>query len=241
MKTYENISSHNEITAWLANQKDDKYKDFSSKLIPDINKNRFIGVRIPVIRKFAKEISGTQAAQDFISSLPHHYIEENHLHAFLIENEMDYQKALLMTKKFVCHIDNWSVCDSFRPKVFKNNLPDLYTHIVEFVSSEHTYTKRFGIGLLLSFYLDDAFDEKHLRLVADIKSDEYYINMMIAWYFATALAKQPTHTIPYIENKILSDWVHNKTITKACESFRIDKDTKNYLRTLRINTRRCAV
>ncbi len=223
-----------DITTYLFSNRDDQYKEFSSKLIPDVEKERFIGVRTPILRKLSKHIYGTDSANAFLNQLPHRYVEENHLHAFLIENEKDFDTACKLTEDLLAYIDNWATCDCFRPKVFKKNLKALYEHIKVWIKSDHVYTKRYAIGLLLSFYLDDAFDKSYLQLVASIKSDEYYINMMIAWFFATAIAKQPEFAIPYIENKVLDKWTHNKTITKSCESYRVDDKTKNYLKTLRI-------
>lgn len=234
MNVCNDLKSPQDITKMLIIGQDEKYKDFSSKLIPNINKDRFIGVRTPVIRKLAKHIYGTQCAYEFMSALPHYYIEENHLHAFLIELEKDFDKAIKLTCEFLPYVDNWATCDSFRPKVFRKNPTALYNHIIEFINSTHTYTVRYGIGLLLSFYLDETFDKTHLSLVCNIKSDEYYINMMIAWYFATAIAKQTDYAIPYIEQQKLSKWTHNKTISKAIESFRVDDSTKAYLKTLRV-------
>ena len=233
----ENSNNLCEITTFLLSQKDLAYRDFSAKLIPNIDKESVIGVRTPVLRKFAKEIYGTNNAEDFLCCLPHDYLEQNHLHAFLIEQEKDIEKALMLTNTFLPFVDNWATCDCFRPKIFRKHLDTVYKNILIWIKSDHVYTKRYAIGLLLSFYLDSHFDPMHLKLVSDIKSNEYYINMMIAWYFATAIAKKPQHAIPYIEQQILDTWTHNKTISKACESFRVDEETKSYLKTLRIRNR----
>lgn len=238
MKMHHDSDNTYDITKKIINEQDKEYRDFSSKLIVNISKDEIIGVRTPVLRKIAKDIHSTKQADEFLSSLPHSYLEENHLHAFLIEYEKDFDKAIKLTTEFLPYINNWATCDSFRPKVFKKHTDRLFEYIKLFLKSEHTYTIRYGIGLLLSFYLDEEFSTSHLAMVADINSDEYYINMMRAWYFATAIAKQRNYTLPYIENKLLDVWTHNKTISKACESFRVDDNTKTYLKTLKISVRR---
>lgn len=224
----------NEITDYLFRNADESYRDFTAKLTPNINKENIIGVRVPVIRKLSKKLKDTDIAKDFLLALPHRYLEENHLHGFLIEHIKDYDKAVNLTESFLPYIDNWATCDTVRPKVFKKHTDKLYENIKLWIKSDHTYTVRYAIGLLNSFYLDEHFSIEHLRLVSDIKSEEYYKNMMIAWYFATALCKQYNDTIKIIESRTLSRWVHNKTIQKACESYRISNDTKAYLRTLKI-------
>ncbi len=228
------IFKKEDITKYLLECRDEGYKDFTSKLIPNIDNENIIGVRTPTVRKLAKSLRKSKVAYDYLHSLPHKYLEENHLHGFLIENEKDFRTAVKLTEDFLPYIDNWATCDSVRPKVFKKYKEELYPHICEWINSKHEYTVRYAIGLLLSFYLDDAFSTKHLELVAGVKSDEYYIKMMVAWYFATALAKQYESTIPYIENKVLQKWTHNKTIVKSCESYRVSDPHKAYLRTLKI-------
>jgi len=221
------------ITAFLLSHKDASYRDFTCKLIPNISKDSIIGVRTPVLRKYAKDIHTTQEAVLFLQSLPHSFLEQNHLHAFLIEQEKDIYKALKLTENFLPYVDNWATCDCFRPKIFKKHLDTVYENILIWIKSDHVYTKRYAIGLLLSFYLDSHFDIEHLKLVSDIKSDKYYINMMRAWFFATALAKRYKETVVYIENNVLDTWTHNKTIQKAIESLRISKDQKQYLKTFK--------
>ena len=211
-----------------------KYREFNSKLIPNVNPETIIGVRTPALRKMAKEISKTEDFKEFLNILPHKYYEENNLHGILIENIKDYDTVIDLLDNFLPFIDNWATCDMITPKIFKKNLDKLYEKINVWLKSEHTYTVRFGIKMLMSFYLDDNFKPEILELVSGVISDEYYINMMIAWYFATAIAKQYDATIPYIEKKRLSKWTHNKTIQKAIESFRINDETKVYLRTLKI-------
>ena len=222
------------VTDLLFSKQDLKYKKFHSALMPTVNPDLIIGVRVPELRKFAKEFAKAPEVLDFLNSLPHKYYEENNLHAFLIEQEKDFDKALALTETFLPHIDNWATCDMFRPPVFKKNPEKLLPCIYKWLDSGKTYTVRYGIGLLLSFYLDKNFKPEHLRRVAKIQSDEYYINMMIAWYFQTALVKQYGCAIPYITGHKLPVWVHNKAIRKSLESLRIPKETKDYLKTLKV-------
>lgn len=223
-----------ELQKQLFELQDLDYREFHSKLIPTVDKEKIIGIRTPQLRKFAKEFAKSKDKENFLDSLPHTYYEEDNLHSFLLEMEKDYDILVERIEKFLPHVDNWATCDMMRPKVFKKHLPELFERVEVWLESEHTYTIRYGIGMLLSFYLDEDFDKKHLEMVAQIRSEEYYVNMMIAWYFATALAKQWDETIPYIEGKVLDKWVHNKTIQKAIESYRITKEQKEYLRTWRI-------
>ena len=218
----------------MLQNKDDVYRDFTANLTPSVDKNKIIGVRTPVLRALAKELRGTKVADEYLLQLPHTYLEENHLHGFLIEQIKDFNDALYMTERFLPYIDNWATCDTMRPKVFKKHPDAVYDKIKLWLKSDKTYTVRYAIGLLNSFYLDDNFKEEQMSLVSGINSDEYYINMMIAWYFATALCKQKDTAIKYIEQQKLPEWVHNKAITKARESLRIDKDLKCYLNTLKI-------
>lgn len=224
-----------EIQKLLFAKQDIKYRDFQAPLFPNIDKEKMIGVRTPDLKILAKELYGSDIAKEFISALPHQYFDENQLHAFLISLIKDYDQCLYEVEKFLPYIDNWGTCDQLSPKVFSKHKDELYISIKEWLKSKHTYTIRFAIGMLLSLYLDDAFKEEHLELVASIKSEEYYINMMIAWYFATALAKQYSKAIKYLENKKLSPWVHNKTIQKSVESYRINDEQKAYLKSLKVN------
>lgn len=214
---------------------DEKYKEFSAKLMPTVDKNKVIGVRTPRLRKFARSFAKTSEAMEFIKILPHKYYEENNLHGFIIETFNDYAKAITALDNFLPYVDNWATCDSVAPKVFKKHLPELYIKIQKWIESGKTYTIRYGIGMLLRFYLDEAFCEEHLELVAQIKSDEYYVNMMRAWYFATAFAKQYSPAVKYIEQYKLDKWTHNKAIQKAVESFRISEDQKKYLKKFKIH------
>lgn len=212
---------------------EEQYKEFSSKLMPTVSKETVIGIRTPILRKFAKELKDYDK---FLESLPHKYYEENNLHAFLLEREADFGECIKKLDVFLPYVDNWATCDSMKPKVLKKEPEQLLIHIRRWLKSKHTYTVRYAINLLMSYYLDDFFKKDFLLLVANIKSDEYYINMMRAWYFATALAKQYEETVPYFENYLLDNWTHQKTIQKALESYRISKEQKEYLKTLRIKS-----
>ncbi|MGN0539114.1 MAG: DNA alkylation repair protein [Candidatus Fimenecus sp.] len=215
---------------------DKEYKNFHSKLIPTVNPDLIMGVRVPALRKFAKAFGKTELAADFINILPHKYYEENNLHGFLIEQIRDFEDCINALDKFLPFVDNWATCDMTSPNVLGKNTEGLLIKINEWIKSEKTYTVRYGIGMLMRYFLDEKFDSKYPDLVSGIKSDEYYINMMIAWYFATALAKQRESALPYIENKVLDAWVHNKAIQKAVESNRITPEQKLYLKTLKIKS-----
>ncbi|MEE1042841.1 MAG: DNA alkylation repair protein [Clostridia bacterium] len=214
--------------------RDEKYKIFHSKLMPTINPELIIGVRTPVLRKYALEIAKTDNAKDFIENLPHKYYEENNLHAFILEQTKDFDRAIYLWEKFLPYIDNWATCDMFSDKVFKNHRDKILPYVKKWLKSNHTYTVRYAIGILMNLFLDEHFKNEYMDIVSKIKSDEYYINMMIAWYFATALAKQYEAAIEYLEQKRLPIWIHNKTIQKAVESYRIPRETKEYLKVLKI-------
>ena len=222
-----------EIVDLLFSKQDIKYRDFQVPLFPGVTKERLIGVRTPELKKLAKELYGSEPANRFIETLPHYYFDENQLHAFLISLIKDYQTCLKEVDRFLPYIDNWGTCDQLSPKVFAKHKDVLVVAIKKWLKSKHTFTVRFAIGMLMQHYLDESFKEEYMIMVASIKSDEYYINMMIAWYFATALAKQWDSAIKYIEDKKLSTWVHNKTIQKAVESYRITDEQKTYLKSLR--------
>ena len=222
------------IQSLLFAKQDIKYRDFQAPLFPNIDKEKMIGVRTPELKKLAKELFGSELANKFIETLPHQYFDENQLHAFLISLIKDYKTCLKEVERFLPYIDNWGTCDQLSPKVFAKHKEELVVDIKRWIKSKHTYTVRFAIGVLLQHYLDESFKEEYLELVSKVKSDEYYINMMIAWYFATALAKQYDSTIKYIEDKQLDPWVHNKTIQKAVESYRITNEQKAYLKSLKI-------
>ena len=217
----------------LFSMQDLKYREFHSRLIPTVSKECIIGVRVPKLRQFAKEFKKSDESDMFLEHLPHKYYEENNLHGFLVEMIKDYDVAIEKIESFLPYIDNWATCDGMRPKILKEHTSELFEKVKEWIASEHVYTIRYGIGMLLSYYLDEEFKREHLEIVAGIQSEEYYVNMMIAWYFATALAKQYEATIPYIEERRLNVWVHNKTIQKAIESYRVHEARKEYLRTLK--------
>lgn len=223
----------NELQIALFELQDLEYRDFHSRLMPGIDKETIIGIRTPVLRKFAKEFAKTKEAEAFLQELPHQYYEENNLHMLLISDIKDYEHCLAEVKRFLPYINNWATCDFPAPKCFKRHKEELLLAIKEWISSGNTYTVRYGIGMLMRLYLDDDFKPEYAALVAEIQSEEYYINMMIAWYFATALAKQWDRVITYLEERKLSTWVHGKTIQKAIESYRITKEQKIYLRNLK--------
>lgn len=210
------------------------YRDFHSKLMPTVSKEKIIGVRVPELRKFAKEFNKSDLKTDFLNTLPHEYYEEDNLHAFLIEQIKDFDECISALDNFLLYVDNWATCDMMTPKVLSINPEKLYEKIDGWAKSEHTYTVRFAIVTLMKFFMDERLDKKHLNLLLSIKSDEYYINMAIAWYLATALSSRWDLVIPYIENQNFSKWVHNKAIQKANESYRITKDQKEYLKTLKV-------
>ena len=222
-----------EIRKKLFAMQDLKYKAFHSKLIPDIDPDLVIGVRTPELRSFAKALTEDEA-KIFMSALPHRYYEENNLHAFLIERIKDFDECIAALSEFLPFVDNWATCDMMRPKILKSNLPQLFEQIKLWINSTDTYTVRFGLEMLMCYYLDEEFKPEYLELAANVKSEEYYVKMMVAWFFATALAKQYDTALPYIENNRLDKWVHNKTIQKSVESYRITKEQKDYLKTFKV-------
>lgn len=222
--------------AELIQHQDLKYRDFNAKLIPNVPIDTMIGVRTPVIRSLAKSLRRDcpNKVEDFIRSLPHAYYEENNLHAFFLEQEKDLETLISLTEAFLPYVDNWATCDLYSPKQFKKHPARLLEKIHEWIRSSHTYTVRYAIGLLLSNYLDEHFDVEHLLLVASVESEEYYVKMMVAWYFSIALVKQYETTLPYIQRQVLEPWTHNKAIQKARESFRIPPERKEELQALKI-------
>lgn len=223
-----------EVQQKLFALQDLKYREFQCRLIPNVNPDTVIGVRTSELRRFAGKFAATPEAAEYRKLLPHRYYDENNLHGFLIEKIRDYNTAAAAVEAFLPYIDNWATCDLISPKVFQKHLPELYERIRAWLGSGRTYTVRFGIGMLMRFYLDGTFRPEHLALVAGIRSEEYYVNMMIAWYFATALAKQYDAALPYLREQRLDRWTHNKAIQKAVESYRITGEQKAYLRTLKI-------
>jgi 3-methyladenine DNA glycosylase AlkD len=228
--------SEKTITDGLFALKDENYRRFHAKLIPDIPIDNIIGVRTPVLRKYAKEVAKLPEANIFLESLPHSYYEENNLHGALLS--LLYPKDIIafmeQLERFLPYVDNWATCDMLSPKIFKKHLSYVYERVQKWLQSDAVYTIRFGIVTLLGFYLDDAFEPEMLQLVANVRSEEYYVNMAVAWYFSMALVKQYDATLPYIQNRVLEPWTHNKSIQKAIESRRIPQETKAYLRGLKI-------
>lgn len=220
------------ITDRLFEMQDTGYRDFQRRLMPDIPKEKVIGVRTPALRKLAKELAGTEEAAAFILQLPHKYYEEDNLHTFLICEMKDYDDCMAEVERFLPYIDNWATCDCFTPKVFKKHREEVYEKIKQWLGSAETYTVRFGIVTLMD-YLKTDFEKQMLSLVADIRSEEYYINMATAWYFSMALVWQYNAALPYLTEERLDKWTHNKSIQKATESRQIDDKTKEYLRTLK--------
>ena len=213
---------------------DEKYRDFQQGLIPSVEQKEFIGIRTPALRKLAKELYKAGDLDEFFKDLPHKYFDENQLHAFAISEIKDFDECMKALEEFLPFVDNWATSDQMSPKVFKKNKEELFSHIKKWLASDHTYTVRFGIGMLMQHFLDEDFDLSYPEMVAEIRSDEYYINMMIAWYFATALAKQYESILPFFEEKRLSPWTHNKAIQKSVESYRITDEQKTYLRRLKV-------
>ena len=224
----------NEIVAELFRLQDKEYARMQAKIIPTVSPDRIVGVRTPALRDFAKSLSKDQDIGEFLSYLPHQYFDEDQLHAFVISLEKDYDKCIGKVNAFLPFIDNWATCDQLSPKVFKKEPEKLLSFIQTWINSDKTYTVRFAIGMLMKYFLDEHFDTKYADMVAEVRSAEYYVNMMIAWYFATALAKQYESVLPYLEDRRLADWVHNKAIQKSIESYRITDEQKAYLRTLKV-------
>lgn len=219
-----------EIKQRLHELQDKKYRDFQRRLIPNIPPESIIGVRTPELRKLAKEIGEDSS---FLDTLPHEYFEENQLHAFIISGMRDFGECVSRLEKFLPYVDNWATCDQMTVKLFRKHTAELLPYIGRWLNSGRTYTVRFGIGCLMNFYLDSEFREEQPEMVAGVDCGEYYVSMMVAWYFATALAKQYDAVIPYIEERRLDPETHRRTIQKSVESFRISDERKQYLRTLK--------
>lgn len=213
--------------------RDQKYARFQAKLVPGVPEESIIGIRVPILRRFAKEYGKDPDRDEFLQQLPHRYYEENLLHMLLLAQFKDFQACLAQTERFLPYIDNWAVCDCAPPKVFSRHRQELIKQVEKWVQSDACYTCRYGVGMLMRLYLDEDFREEYLRMVAAVRSEEYYVKMGVAWYFATALAKQWNSCIPYLEHHQLDLWTHNKTIQKAVESYRITEEQKDYLRTLK--------
>ena len=222
-----------EIREELFRLQDSKYREFQIKLIPTVTPDSVIGVRTPALRKYAKELAKREEIGEFLSNLPHRYFDENQLHAFIISQLKDFGRCMECVRAFLPYVDNWATCDQMSPKVFGKSKGDLLLQIREWIASGDTYTVRFGIGMLMQHFLDEDFDPEYPELVAQIRSEEYYVNMMKAWYFATALAKQYEAVLPFIEGRRLDDWTHRKAIQKSVESYRITQEQKQYLKSLK--------
>ncbi len=222
-----------QIEQRLFANRDEKYRDYLASLVPTIDQETIIGVRTPLLKSLAKEMMQEGIADAFLCELPHSYFEENQLHAFILSRMKDYERVAAEMEKFLPYIDNWATCDQLRPKAVEKHLDIFYPLVHRWVGSTHAYTIRFGIGMLMRYYLDKQYKREYLQEVASVRSDAYYVNMMIAWYLATALAKQYEDAIQILESRKLDTWVQNKTIQKARESFRITEEQKEYLKTLK--------
>lgn len=222
-----------EIRARLFSLQDTAYRDFQVKLIPGMDAQKEIGVRTPELRKLAKELAKREDIREFLNDLPHQYFDENQLHAFILSGEKDFEKCMEDLERFLPYVDNWATCDQMSPKVFRKNRKKLLESINRWIGSEHTYTVRFAIKMLMEHFLDEDFDPIYPEMVATVRSEEYYIRMMIAWYFATALAKRYDAVLPYLKQEKLDVWTHNKAIQKAVESYRITEEQKIYLKSLK--------
>ncbi len=227
-----------EIRKELFHLQDEKYRDFQKKLIPAIDPDTVIGVRTPALRQYAKQLVKRADIQAFLDDLPHQYFDENQLHAFVISGMKDYEQCMQEVIRFLPYVDNWATCDQLSPKVFKKHRAELMQMIKIWICSEKTFTIRFAIGMLMEHFLDEDFDPVYPAMAAGVRSEEYYVNMMIAWYFATALAKQYVSAIGFIEQQQLDVWTHNKAIQKSLESYRITPEQKEYLKTLKIKKKK---
>ncbi len=228
------MKMNDQIIKKLFELQDKKYRDFQGNLTPTVDKGLMIGVRTPLLRDLAKSLAGSETAEAFLKDLPHTYFEENQLHAFLIERIRDYDRCLAEVEHFLPYIDNWATADQMNPKIFAKHLDEMDQKAFAWMDSTHTYTVRYGIRILMSYYLEDAtFRILYPERIASIRSEEYYIRMMAAWYFATALAKQYDKILPFLEEHKMDEWTHAKAIQKAVESYRISDDQKAYLRSLR--------
>lgn len=222
-----------DIRKELKKLQDKGYREMQVTIIPTVDAESIIGVRTPALRQLAKEISKREDISEFLSDLPHKFFEENQLHAFILSGMKDAESCIRLVDEFLPYVDNWATCDQMSPKVFKKHKQLLLKYVDQWIKSDHTYVKRFAIGMLMEHFLDEDFRTSYLTKVSKIRSEEYYVNMMIAWYFATALAKQYEDTLPFIEKQKLDKWTHNKSIQKAVESYRITPEQKEYLKTLK--------
>jgi len=223
-----------EIVTELKRKQDPGYREMQIRIIPTIPAASIIGVRTPELRAFAKKLAKEEKRPAFLDRLPHRCFEENQLHAFIVSEMKDYGECLEELKRFLPFVDNWATCDQMSPKVFKKHRQELTEEIRSWLGSDEPYTVRFGIKMLMEHYLEQDFDGSYPQMVAELRSEEYYVNMMIAWYFATALAKQYDAVLPYIEEHRLDVWTHNKAIQKSVESYRITEEQKAYLKSMKI-------
>ncbi len=231
------IVSERRLTVTLYDQlmevKDDAYREFQAKLVPNIPPETILGVRTPQMRRIAREVFESPDRETFLNDLPHRYYEENLIHFFVISMIRDFYECIRKVEEFLPYVDCWPVSDQATPRSFKKNHQKLLPYIRKWIASDHVYTARFGIRMLMNEFLGEDFQEEYPELVANIKSDEYYLKMMAAWYFATALAKRYEETIPYFENRRLDEWVHKKAVQKAVESCRVTDEHKQYLKRIR--------
>ena len=230
--------NRDEIVAELYRMRDRDYALMQARILPTVSADRIIGVRTPALRALAKNLCKDSETEAFLSSVPHQYFDEDQLHAFVISLEKDFEKCIAQVEWFLPFVDNWATCDQLSPKAFKREPEKLLPYIQSWIKSDRTYTVRFAIGMLMQYFLDERFDTKYADMVAEVRSEEYYVNMMVAWYFATALAKQYEAALPYLEEKKLDGWVHNKAIQKSVESYRISDEQKVYLKTLKVDPKR---
>ena len=226
--------NRDEITAELFRLREEEYAALQRRIIPTAGPNRIIGIRTPALRNLARDLFKDADVGAFLTDLPHQYFEENQLHAFIISLEKDFGRCIAEVEAFLPYVDNWATCDQLSPKAFKKEPESLLPYIRAWIRSDKTYTVRFAVGMLMQHFLDEKFQPEYAEMAAAIRSREYYVNMMIAWYFATALAKQYDAALPYLEEKKLDAWTHNMTIRKSVESCRITDEQKRYLRTLKV-------
>ncbi len=227
-----------ELYRRLYELQDLKYRDMQIRIIPSTDPESIIGVRTPALRTIAKEILRSGEYEEFLKELPHRYFEENQLQAFIISGMKDPQVCMQELERFLPYVDNWATCDQMSPGIFRKHKELLFEHVRKWIRSDRPYTVRFGVGMLMQHFLDEDYDPRYPEMAAGIRSDEYYVNMMIAWYFATALAKQYDSILPYIEQKQLDPWTHNKAIQKSIESYRITDEQKAYLKTLKVSVQK---
>ncbi|MBQ6059706.1 MAG: DNA alkylation repair protein [Clostridia bacterium] len=233
--------NRDEIVAELFRLQDKKYAALQARILPTVETGRIIGVRTPELRMFARKLCKEEGVDAFLTDLPHPYFDEDQLHALLISLEKDFDKCMAEVEAFLPFVDNWATCDQLSPKAFKKEPEKLLIPIRTWIKSDRAYTVRFAIGMLMQHFLDDAFSPDYADMVAELRTEEYYVNMMIAWYFATALAKQYEAILPYLEEKRLGDWTHNKAIQKSVESYRITAEQKAYLKTLRVERKKSSI